>query len=364
MRRCDMASMAACGLLAMLMAGGCATHGSSPKAIEPVSADSTQLPATQPRDLLDGGATIEGGGVTLRVNPDVGRVVFFGETGGENLLWLDGHAEVETLEHRKGRTWANWGGDKLWLAYQNMWPSLFGGGGPRWPPDAVIDGAAWTLLVDAPNAIVMESPPSPELAVVARRRFEITGEGEVLITNTVTRREPAPFPVMVWSVTQTPMPDLILLHADADAPAAVPPVTHFGNPHPDEGWRELTDGRVRQWLPPETQNRKVGTLGRGLVATFGDHAFFQTHPYDPLAAYPDASSVQVYRDPGRYTELELLSPQVQLRPGESLVHRVRWRLEPVAGRGPAGLAARLRTLVAEHPGPVESDKRSRRRFAD
>lgn len=322
-------------LAAGVLATGCASTPAAPET------DTPQPSVQPPRDLLSPAASIRDDTVELLVNADVGRVVFFGRPGGDNLLWLDPRATEKAYASRHGRTWANWGGDKVWVAFQNMWPRIYPLSPNPWPPDGIIDGGAWTLLVHAPDTLVIESRMNPELGVVARRRFELLGDGEVLITNTLTRRHASPFPVMIWSVTQTLPPDAVMMEVAPDRPPATPRVAIWDQPHADERWQDLAAGRVVQWLAPDEKARKTGSLGRGIAATYGNQRFLQAHAFDPRAAFPDAANVHLYHQPGNYTELELLSPEVQLAPGQTLTHRVLWRLEDEPGHQPEATAQRL-----------------------
>lgn len=307
-----------------------------------------QAPAPAAPIAFDDAVTIGNGRVKLGVSPGVGRIVHFGPADGPNLIWLASPSVYdEPVTDRPGQAYYNLGGDKLWPLPQPLWKRAFGVGG--WPPDGVIDGQPWTLVESTDRRIVIESRVSPALGVRARRTIELAeNEPRVTITNSLTRVEASPFPVHLWTVTQTVSPRVVLLDVSADRPASTPTWLPMISPH--EATRRVSvlgDGRAVAVDLSDDGSVKVGTFGRWIAGVYDDLIFLQTTPYDPTGAYPDASSLQTYSD-ANYTELELLSELAHLQPGESLSNRVTWQL---VGRPETASLEQVRRLIEEIVGP-------------
>lgn len=311
-------------LAAALLVPGCS-------AARPASPPVTAAPAAGgPRDVarltFADTVTLGNGHVEVGVAPGVGRIVRFAPAGGENVLWV---APAGAYDHpfvAYGRTYVNVGGDKVWPTVQALWPRAYGGG--DWPPEAAIDGSPWTLVEHSPGRIVIESPVSPALGVRVRRTIALPANApRVEITNELTRVKPSVFPVHLWTVTQAVPPAAVMLDIAADR-AAAPPFVHLSDPAAvAPHLATVADDEAVRWRLDQVGDAKLGTLGRWVAALYPDTIFLQSTGFDPRAAYPDASSVQVYSS-GDYTELELLSPFVHLQPGQTLTNRVTWQLLP------------------------------------
>ncbi len=269
--------------------------------------------------------------VRVGVSPHTGRIVDFGlAEGGRNLIWLDAR-EIDALRMADGgERYYNLGGDKLWPAPQLMWEEVTGH--DSWPPDEVIDGQPWALLACDATSLIIESRPSPSYDIVVRRRIDLMADdAQIRITNTFRRIAVNPFPVCIWSVTQVQQPRWIILDIAEDRPLpseTVRPLGVFSNER-TAGFFETHDGRAVVWRPHGQPDAKLGTFGRSIAAVYDDVIFLQQSQFDPHGAYLEASSIQAYHTVD-YCELEVLSPLVQLAPGEELQNTVMWTLIPVS----------------------------------
>jgi len=307
------------GLASAALLVGC--QSSAPPAD---TADAVAPVAPAAEIVFDDAAEITNGVVRLAVAPSVGRVVHFGYAGGENLLWIS-NDDI----YRSPADYYNIGGDKLWVAPQPLWKSAFGHDG-NWPPDGVIDGGEWTLVEQTPDTLTIQSPESPHYGVVVRRTFHLpANKSQAVITNAILRLQANPHPVQIWSVTQIKVPDAAVLDVAHDAPATPTAFITLTDDTPGkvEGHlATLGDGRAVAWnLQEGDAHAKLGSLGRWVAGVYDGLIFRQSTSFDPNGAYPEASSVQVYRA-DVYTELELLSPLIQLAPGETLSNTVTWAL--------------------------------------
>jgi hypothetical protein len=279
------------------------------------------------------------GAIELGVSASVGRIVHVSRAGGPNLLWVSPLAAANEAQAKD--QWVNWGGDKPWPAVQSLWPR-FVPSGNQWPPDRIIDGQAWTILEQGDRHLVMQSPVNPDLQARVTRRIVLDDEGPgVRIHNSMERVGSSPIPLLIWTVSQVPHPAYTLLAIAADRPESERdrPVLHFGKAREAQERVELHDNAARFNVTRE-RSLKVGTFGTWVAGVWEDVAFAQYAHYDPAGSYPDRSNSQVYCD-GNYVELELLSPQQHLQPGQKLDFEVRWRLLDL----PAGMAADTAAVV-------------------
>ena len=276
-----------------------------------------------PRSFPDAVA-LDNGLVRLEVSPAAGRVTHFGPVGGRNLLWIAAAPAAGDEQ-----AYDNVGGDKLWPTSQMLWGAATGN--DLWPPDGVIDGSPWQLVVADGQRIVIRSAESDDYGLVVTREFRlIDNAAQARISNTLLRTRPNPFPVSAWTVTQVRMPERAVLDAAADRPAGTPtsiPLTpstteKIGGRTSPIGLRGT--GAVA-WQQGGERDAKLGSYGRWVAAVYPDLTFLQRTAYDPAGGYLDASSVQVYRgDP--YLELELWSPLGQPAPGEEVRNEVVWEI--------------------------------------
>ncbi|BAM04064.1 hypothetical protein PSMK_19050 [Phycisphaera mikurensis NBRC 102666] len=300
-------------------------------------------PASAPPRAFADAVGLDNGRVRLEVSPAVGRVVHFGPVGGRNLLWV-APAGAATTPGADGQAYDNVGGDKLWPTSQALWEAATGN--RIWPPDGVLDGAPWELVVADADRVVIRSPESDDYKLVVTREFRLEGAG-ARIRNTLLRTAANPFPVSAWTVTQVPMPRTALLDAAGDRPAGTPASRPLTPETPDRIAGRLgvagaagADAGAVAWEQAGPLHAKLGSFGRWVAAVYDDLTFLQRTAYDPAGGYLDASSVQVYRGEP-YLELELWSPLAQLAPGEELSNEVVWELiEAPAERATAELLRR------------------------
>lgn len=278
--------------------------------------------------------TLDNGKVRLGVSPAAGRVVEFGFTGGENLIWINTQAVYDdpvvgvAVPDQK---YYNVGGDKFWPTAQPLWKLATGN--DNWPPDGVIDGGVWTVRRQSENSITIESAPSPHYGIVVLRTFTlVSGEPRVVIQNLIHRVEANPIPVSAWSITQVKTPLIAVLDVAADGPNMPPSVRPLTDDTPGKVQGYVTmlgRNELAIWKQQGDAYAKLGTFGRSVAAVYDDVTFLQETDFNPAGAYPELSSAQVYRA-GDYTELEMLSPLVQLGPQEVMKNQVVWTLIDVS----------------------------------
>jgi len=310
-----------CLMLAVL--AGCQTNA-SPKAA--AAAASPPLPTLS----FDDTVTLDNGVVRLGVSPGVGRVVDFGLSGGENLIWINTQAAYTDATPGvavENQRYANLGGDKLWPTAQPLWKLATGN--DNWPPDGVLDGGAWQLLDQTDHSVTLQSQLSPHYGVVVLRSFTLTpGQAQVKIQNVIQRVHANPIPVSAWTITQVKKPNAVVFDIADDAPDLGEPVRPLTDDTAAkvQGYvHMLGSNQMAAWKQQGEAWAKLGTFGRWVAAVYDDVTFLQETDFDPHGAYPELSSAQAYHA-ADYTELELLSPMLQLAPGQTLQNTVVWTL--------------------------------------
>jgi len=321
-------------MLAMLI--GCAPAQVPTPAAPTVTAEPQRL-------TFDDAITLRNAHLHIAVAPSVGRIVAFGPADSRNLIWIN------TIEGNqpfigRGPPYYVYGGDKVWTLVQSVWKLAFGGG--SWPPDGVIDGQPWDVVESGDHHIILQSRVSPALGHRVRREIRIDpDQPRVVIRNHIIQEQASHFSPMIWCVTQVHPPQFTLMELSPQRPTSSRPWTDLSNKPVDTSRIHISDDN--RWLRYDyipDRSQKIGAFGRWVAGVWEDYIFVQTTDYDPTGAYPDASSLQVYYD-ANFLELETLSPQVHLRPGQTLTNTVTWWLLPRAAMTDVQIAAQAEALV-------------------
>jgi hypothetical protein len=284
----------------------------------------------------------------LVVVPAVSRVMRFAPAGGQNLLWEDPALSGKTFPTDDG-TWHNLGGEKLWPTQQkDLFKKYTGHDGwpPPWPWDA---GASRAEPIA--NGVRLVLPHDRHFGAHAVREFTLDPTRPLAhVRQWIEKTEGPPAEMTVWTVCQANDPILSLL------PSADGKFSDFGTPsgliQSKPGY--LTLGRdakqgLKIGVPVAGQNGWVasvfnGPSGRKLMLV-------QSHRLISAAKYPDAGlQAELYTSPisfALYTEMELLSPLVALRPGEKLEDDRVWQVVPVTGEDYAHTATRAHAQALE-----------------
>jgi hypothetical protein len=282
----------------------------------------------------EGSISIDNGRLKVVVVPEIGRIMFFGPPGGPNLLWTQSELFGERLPdtgpalENDQPVWLNFGGDKVWPTEESLFPAV---NGRAWPPDHFFDGARFgaTQLEDG---VEITSPVSDYCGArlvrrirLRRDRPELEIEQRILKVRDVPGTGLDPLPLTIWEVTQIRPPEVVLIPL-VPAGATFEPVHVFPfEPRAQNNLKRFPG--VAAFFPSSGFAQKVGTRGDlALAAVLGSHVIVQEFRREPGGDYPDEDlSVEVYSSPD-YTEMELLSPQRRLRPGDSMTFAVSWKL--------------------------------------
>lgn len=291
--------------------------------------------------------------VRVVVVPSVGRVMFYGLKGGENLLWENPEFAGKTLVkgeylREEGKpVWANFGGDKVWPTQQDNFPKV---NGIEWPPDPWFDGSPFRAAL-LPDGVRLTSQVSDYCGARIRRVIRLDPAGPGLSVTQkmekvrIAQRESVePLPLTIWSITQVVYPEQVLVPLNPES--ALEKGFHV---FPFES-RAANNFKVENgtgvFTPHEEYSQKVGAdSDHWLGAVIGQMAMAILFTRVEGLEYPDGGlSTEVYTSPD-YTELEILSPLTVLQPGESFEWNVRWVLTELAAETPEGRRAEVLTWI-------------------
>lgn len=259
------------------------------------------------------------GTVELKVDANTGRIIHYGWVGGRNMLWTNPRPYEPAF--RPGG-WLNFGGDKIWPWPQQIW---------RWPPP---EPKTWDVQVEPDGRrVIMTSSPIERFAIRIVREIELAPKGSQV--SMTSRFEPTGVqfgePLAVWSVTQVPHTDHLLVH-----------VLERGGrqrllSNPTSGFfpKDLGDGWVD--LRPSSRGGKIFMDGDLLAAVYDDVVLVQRQiPIHQEGVWEDDVRTQVYAHPlnetnyppeaGRWDELEWTAPRVPTQRIGQAPLKVQWEL--------------------------------------
>jgi hypothetical protein len=274
----------------------------------------------------------------LVIVPQVTRVMRFALKGGKNVCWENPDLAGKTFPTDDG-TWHNIGGEKLWPTQQkDLFKKYTGKDG--WPPPYPWDAGA-SQAEQIENGVRLTIPHDPRFGAHAVREFVLDPrEPRVHVRQWIEKTQGEPAEMTVWTVCQVDDPVVAMLPTDFTK----------------GGYRRLGDDHGRAHvvsncvvLDRDTKDGvKIGIIARdrplntGWVATTiankatkngGGLLLVQSHRANSDATYPDdGCQAELYQAPvsfAKYTEMELLSPLVALKPGERLRDDAIWQLVPI-----------------------------------
>jgi len=291
----------------------------------------------------------------LVVVPAIGRIMHYSFADGENVLWTDPALYGATTptngparDAAGNPAWVNFGGDKVWANQQDEFASI---NGYAWPPDPWFDGARQDSRL-LPDGVVLTSPVSDFNGARCVREIRLAATGtRVTIEQTIekvrTGRRPELEPVRytVWNVTQIRPPEQILFPLRADSVFTNGFRIYEGDPQATANFR-AEDG-VGLFRPDATGvSQKAGADGTPwLAAIVGDTVIAEFFRREEGRPYPDGGAGAKIYTCNDYTELELLSPLLPLKPGERLCHTIAWELHRLPPDAPTPDARRAAALV-------------------
>lgn len=286
--------------------------------------ESKSLPAETWPDAI----RLSNGEVELVVVPSIGRIMHFGLTGGENLLWIN--PKLLGLPVRDVKHWQDFGGDKAWVWPQARWNEL---SMTNWPPPKLLDPGRWSVERIGGH-VVLVSDVDRELGLRIRRDIAlVAGRPTARIVTVVERVGPrgagfstqpsSDAPFAAWVIAQIPTPDELLVPSNVSSSRPWVPMSA----RPDPRFVEAVSGGFR--IHPMPSAQKAGFDASELAARFGELRLVQRIVGVSEGVYLEPTDrAQVYASehgaPGKaeYVELEFTAP-----PGQRSELVVEWTVE-------------------------------------
>ncbi len=267
---------------------------------------------------LDGCIKVSNGTVDIIAATAIGpRILFYGPTGGANLLaWFP----QNSMETALG-TWKPYGGHRLWV-----WPELF-------PATYAPDNDPIEYSTESEFTLVLRQPvDAAGMQKTIRLTLEASGTG-VTLEQTVTSHNIWPVDIAAWAITVVEGGTAILPRVPFQTHDEYVTVTQ---PLALCAFTDLEDPRFTLGLPyillhadPALSNsQKMGLRNKeGWCAHLvSDTLFVKRFVHDENAEYPDYGvNNEVYVE-GSYMEVELLGPRRTVQPGGSLTLSETWNL--------------------------------------
>ncbi|MBN1796699.1 MAG: hypothetical protein JW804_08500 [Sedimentisphaerales bacterium] len=275
--------------------------------------------------------------VRVVVVPVIGRIMYYGYIGGENLLYEDAEfygrtlSEGKPLEENGQAIWATFGGDRIWPSEESMFVEI---NGHKRPPDHWLDGMAWDANIVDDTVIITSEVSEYCGAQVSREIRLIPNSTRLNIHQVMKKIKPAqkkqlePLPLTIWNITKVEPPSvtMVLLNRDScfDGRVFVPVWDDYDN----QGYKNIEiDGDVGFFVPDAQRNQKMGAdAPKWVAAIIGQTVIAEFFSYQADATYPDGgTSTTIFSCP-EFTELECMSPLAKLKPGQSMEYEICWEL--------------------------------------
>lgn len=321
-------------LLGMAALSGTATNAATPVKIEKVK-----------YSTYGNCYKLSNGTVDVLVTLDLGpRIIFYGFSGGENMLAELGPDAVVKTELGE---WHPWGGHRLWHAPEVMPRSYVPDNGPV---DAELVG----------NSSVRVGPPLEEATHIKKdMMISLDREGTgVTITHTLKNKSMWPIELAPWALTimkgggTTIVPqEPFISHDDKLLPARSMTLWNFT----DMGDSRWTFGKKYIRLHTDTKladPQKIGAaVHQGWAGYLREKTLFVKRfpSYVDGSTYPDFGCNFETYTAGDFMEVETLAPLTKIKPNEIATHVEHWYLfsDVNAGDSEDSLDKAITPLIAK-----------------
>ena len=266
--------------------------------------------------------TLRNADLELVIVPAAGRMMKLTFKGGENLFRNDAGLEGKVRTPDTQETWMNYGGDWLWPVAQSRWASF---AEADWPPPPVMadlpwNGTAWQDADGTECCLLTRDYGEPLHIKVSRLIKLARNANRITIRQRIERTAPSEIPVVLWNISQIAQADTVVLPADKHSAM-------------DKGVKALMFD-----LPPEPQLVSCGLANVYHARDGGEHKLgsdskrgwiaarksgcllVERATSEDIGTHPDGGcTVEMYSNAGLgYTEIETLSVEKTLHPGETL----------------------------------------------
>lgn len=262
--------------------------------------------------------------------PALGRLVRFAPLQGASLFRLESALQGQTPA--EGEPFFNVGGDWFWPVAQARWGDV-SEDGKDWPPPALLADLPWTCSAwtDAEGTACAQFTREygPPLNISASRLFCLAqGSSALVIRQRIERTSASGIPVVLWNVSQIAQAEQIVLPIDATSKFRGGLKTLMGRKPSRKHLVRCDDAAVYR-VSPGAETKLGSDSPRGWIAAAkGTNLVFESVANSANGTYPDGGSVvEVYSNEGLgYSEIETLSPELDLEPGTVLENVLRIEL--------------------------------------
>jgi len=275
------------------------------------------------------GFRLTAGEISLGVTPQIGGRIISLTHRGEELFFVQPEFQGEVVDlkivddlraKKKELGFRLWGGDKTWVAPQELWWEKI--------PPLDLDAGQYDIKVGFCD-VTMTSPICRETGLQIIRRVELKGDGTVILDQTFHNAGNKPIERGIWDVTQILRPFEVHLPASKDNFRA----------YNDEGLVEDAQTKIEEqegWIKiscnDATHFKFGGLIDQGKVTALRQKGnegikFVRTFEIDANSNYAHQAMVEVYNSPQYpYCEIEVHAPLVRLERGENFSHRQEWEI--------------------------------------
>jgi hypothetical protein len=299
---------------------------------------------------------LSNGLLELYVVPEIGGRILQLRLAERELLYVNsrhlGHA-YSPDENCAAAGWKNYGGSKVWPAPQgwereDQWPG---------PPDPILDGGPYSLEVTAESpesvAVRLESRPDSYSGLTLAREIRLrANSSSVEIIHMMRNCSARTVRWGIWQVTQQDARRGLVAHVRATRHRQMFGDRPFDNVHLDSNthlWTLNYADQVAKFAVEAEQGWIVAVRAEEMIA------LVETFPLFPGRRYPDGAPVELWvngrgtftlptgqvdseADPNGcdpYVETEILSPLVELEPGEEFTFPIAWHATQACNRSVA-----------------------------
>lgn len=307
---------------------------------------------------------LSNGLVEIFVVPEIGGRIIQLRSGGKDLFYVNPRHQGRIYEPRENCAsagWKNYGGSKAWPAPQgwereDQWPG---------PPDPILDGGAYDLRIVEDSrervALHLESQPDAYTGLTFSREIQLCENVSAvqlrqMMRNSSSRR----VRWSIWQVTQQATDSELLVYAPASRHRQM-----FGDEPYEQAALDLESGlwklgycnQVAKFAVEVQQGWLAAVRPRERIALLEEFQILPDRPYPdgaPAEFWVNGAGtftlpsgrINMEDDPNGcdpYIETEILSPLIELAPGEEYSFPIIWRLLS----SPALTASKIPAIIRE-----------------
>jgi len=275
--------------------------------------------------------------IKVLVVPEIGRIMYYGFLDGQNIFYEN--EQLEGIQFNTGEYYKekdikkapNLGGNRVLPCSEEYFDRLTGS---RHLPDPFINASVYeTILLK--NGVLLISPLSELLGIQIERSITISENGTgVTIEQKLIKKIAAKnailekIPLTIWSLSKIKIPNISYLPIDSNS---IFNAGFFISKWPDAknnaDINTFVNNGVLELKSSEDLPQKVGADSKNWVAGYVDDSLFiEEFNFDTQTLYPDGGTSVTLFGNSVFSELECLSPEKNLRIGESICYDLHWSL--------------------------------------